>query len=72
MREVMRVGRVRRVEGRRHDQVVVVPQGDRLLRGVQDRLVHIVGRPWLLEDERLDGIPNLMHGSAATGGATVV
>ena len=72
MRQVMRVGRVRRVEGRRHDQVVVVPQGDWLLRGVQDRLVHIVGRPWLLEDERLDGIPNLMHGSAATGGATVV
>ena len=72
MREVMRVGRVRRVEGRCHNEVVVMPQGDRLLRGVQDRFVHIVGMRGMLEDERLDGVPNLMHGSAATGGATVV
>lgn len=68
----MRVGRVRRVEGRGHDELVVLPQGDRLLRGVEDRLVHVMGLRRLLEDQGLDGVPNLMHGSAATGGATVV
>lgn len=56
----MRVGRVRRVEGRGHDELVVLPQGDRLLRGVEDRLVHVMGLRRLLEDQGLDGVPNLM------------